>query len=735
MRWIAVLAFLAVGCTSPNHGLDDLGVGSADDLGPTCGNGVLDANEDCDDGAANGKSGDRCTQFCQFVCAVDANCDDGNSCNGAETCVDHACKPGSTADDGSDCGNGKLCRAGTCVAARCGDGIVTAPEECDDGNVTDGDGCQSDCTFSCVTGDAARDCTPTDACAGQGTCDDATHVCAPGTPLGDGTDCGSGHDYCNMGHCTTPMCGNGVKEPGEDCDDGGLNGTKYDGCKTDCTFVCVDPTADCGAPPVCEKLTCTGAHLCQAVADPSQNGDACGSGLVCKDGACAAPTATCGNGIVEPGEDCDFGAANGPNSGCEAVICKFSCTDAAGCDDGNPCNGAETCDPVTVGEQTGKKCNPGSGEADGTVCDTGKICLGQVCQTSRCGDGYVDKAGGESCEPPNTDSCDDQCHLVQCGDGVRKGKEQCDDGNRTNLDGCDEKCAFEQDQRANSLAMSFDTTVCSPNQLGGAIASLGQSSVKSSLDSGVKNGTINISIKFMGIDDLTGTATKQDFTLGFLNGTPVAGGTYDGNSDVDWWYTTDPLSIDGARNPKTVLTHAKFVKGTLTADPGTLVLAVNLAGSPANLTMYDATLTATSDAATPLTPSSGTTPGHLESEHDAALTTFQSLSGGKLCGNISAASLEAVTMPSSLQGAFTCSQQFDGSNKLLDAVVLGCDTLLGAAINPTQPDGSTDGNHYQLIFSGNKVTGCTGGAPWPTCLDKATYSSAFQFTTDRVIAK
>jgi cysteine-rich repeat protein len=749
MRLTIALGFVVfVGCSSNVKGIDDMGTGGGGDDQPSCGNGVIDLNEDCDDGPANGTLGDKCTNACQFACALDVNCDDGDACNGAETCVDHGCVAGTTADDGTSCGTSMVCNGGNCVDAHCGDGIVTAPEECDDGNPSDGDGCNSDCTFSCKSSDPARNCTPKDTCAGQGTCDDTTHTCTAGTPLGDGTMCGTGDDYCKMGMCTVPDCGNSVTEPGEDCDDGGLNGTKNDPCNASCDFACKNPATDCGAAPDCEMFQCTG-HVCQAIADSTKNGMACGasgSGFVCKDGACAAATAVCGNGVVESGEDCDFGAQNGPNSGCEAVICKFSCTSAASCADGNACNGAETCDAVTATNGgTGKKCNAGTPEADGTVCDATKVCVNKVCQNSTCGDGVVDTRT-ENCDPPGSMSggktCDSHCHLIDCGDGRREDTEQCDDSNTTNLDGCDSACKFEQLQRANSLQMSFDTTFCPKNALGlmtkDDFSGQAQTKLQSSLDGGITDGTITIMMKFLGLDDLTGTKSNAAFALGFLHATPVAASGYNGNADMDWWYTTDVNSIDGNRNPKTSLNANIASGGKLLSDPGTIQLGLILAGSVATLTMKNTILKATSDEATVPGTSTGATPGHLTSENiDPAIKTFKALKGGSICGDITAASLQAVKLSSMFDGLCNEGYTMANGNSLLDVVVGGCTVIIVPAIRPTQPDGPAGTTVHLTMSSGKgaKVTGCTGGGGYPACLDVATYSSAFQFTTDRVIAK
>ena len=109
------------------------------------------------------------------------------------------------------------------------------------------------------------------------------------------------------------------------------------------------------------------------------------------------PTAACGNGRLDPGEQCD------PPDG---IGCSSSCQRIPGCGDG-VLEAGESCDPP-----------------DGLTCST-------TCQPiPACGNGFIDP--GEQCDPPHGGPgapapwCDATCQIPRCGNGVVDPGETCD---------------------------------------------------------------------------------------------------------------------------------------------------------------------------------------------------------------------------------------------------------------------------------------------------------------------
>jgi cysteine-rich repeat protein len=111
------------------------------DCTAACGDGAVSSGETCDTGIASGMGA--CPTACNdmMVCTRDSLVGAG-TCTAACTFTpitapmagDGCCPPGATIATDSDC------------TGRCGDGTVTAPEVCDDGNTTAGDGCSPTCT-------------------------------------------------------------------------------------------------------------------------------------------------------------------------------------------------------------------------------------------------------------------------------------------------------------------------------------------------------------------------------------------------------------------------------------------------------------------------------------------------------------------------------------------------------------------------------------------------------------
>jgi cysteine-rich repeat protein len=346
---------------------------------------------------------------------------------------------------------------------------------------------------------------------------------------------------------------------------------------------------------------------------------------------------------------------------------------------------------------------------------------------------------------------------VGCGNGIREAGEECDDGNQLNLDGCSASCSFEQVMRVDYLQLQYTTSAaCSQNAFGGAITNpLAQGQIQGAIDSGVADGSITVLFGFVGLDDLSGSADSA-LQVGVMGGSPVAGAGYSGTSDLDWWYTVDTQTINASRQPIALL-PGSITTNTLSLGPGNMALSIDLGGgAPATLSMSNVTVVAQTAAVSTPTASAGSTPGHTSAEQlDPTLQSFSragqpTASGaGRLCGDISAESLDAVPVPQALTGLFGCLEGYTVANhSLLDVLIGGCSILfVGQVIAPTQPD--TDNAGAPAVGAGppytlaadpqRRVASCRDSSNatvnLSACLQDAAYSSFFRLAAGRVIGK
>jgi len=474
---------------------------------------------------------------------------------------------------------------------------------------------------------------------------------------------------------------------------------------------------------------------CGGDSQPSGNG----AGGACTSSACAH--GACGDGVVGDGEDCDPGAGGG----CDAS-CHFACHADGDCDDKDACNGKETCGAAGAG----RSCAASSPVADGTSCSASppSVCIAGACKPSACGDGIVDAASGEQCDPPGSAGCGDGCVLVGCGDGRIKDTEQCDDGSANNLDGCDATCRYETVLRFTSVTVEIGAAPswCSSttNQFGSAVTQAAADVINYDLGTALDDGTLDTMLDLMGLDDPSGK-DDPNLLLGIVAGaldpknpTPWAKGA------VDAWFLADPSTIDRSGLPLSILAPASITSGAIDAGPTDVTVPLLLGTTPATLLMRNARLRASVDD-----PPMADVPAPPPTALAAGLAVFRSVSASTsdrgLCGDLTVDSLAKIPLPEAFAtgGVAACTEACPaslsytycgvgnpvgpGCNSLLDAIVGGC------TVNPPdcvavfvsrQPDIGSNGDPPAMLAvgAGNKVA---------TPVPSDAYSGYFRFSANR----
>ena len=419
------------------------------------------------------------------------------------------------------------CSGTSCsTPTECGNSIVESGESCDDGNSIPGDGCSGICriepNYICTT--PGQPCTFTVVCgdgkvAGGEVCDDGNAVSGDGCAsnclsVEPNFACPTPGQAC-VPSTTAPVCGNGVVETNETCDDG--NSTSADGCSSACQiqsgYTCAQPGQPCKLIQYCGDGVLNGTEQCDDA--NLKPGDCCdGNCHLEPNCACSTPspalvpprqicesTMVCGDGTRTGTEACDDGntvSGDGCAADCTSVEAGFNCPRAGGA-----CTAAakQVCGNGIL--EAGEFCDDGnSSGGDGCSADckveSGFVCAaaGKLCTPiARCGDGRVDYLHGETCDDGNTkagDGCSVNClvelgwscdnsgqastpvvpsvctNTTHCGDKKITGAETCDDGNAVGGDGCSKICVLEPGWVCPVVGAVCRAAVCGDGIVAGA---------------------------------------------------------------------------------------------------------------------------------------------------------------------------------------------------------------------------------------------------------------------------
>jgi hypothetical protein len=394
-------------------------------------NGFSKSNCHCDSGKYYDSSKQDCVPYNYNYCGNN-NQEYGESCDGYDLngydCQDFGYNSG-TLRCNSNC-NFDISGCYNYNIPSCGNGIINYGEVCDSGNLN-GQTCQTlgfdygylNCQSNC-NGFITSNCR-----------------------------CNDGYYYNGYDCVSQSNCGNSIKEAYEECDYGIFNGqicspaygSSCSYCDSSCDLITLYGEK-CGDGIINNGETCDGGNLasqtCQTLGydygylncensctNFNTNNCRCNYGYhydyVVQD--CIADN-SCGNGILELNEQCDYGSSNGqlcnPVYGSSCNYCDSYCnlqTITGGYCGNNIIESTENCDGSNLNGQT---CQLQGYDFGQLSCNVGTCSFNlNNCQ---CNNGFYYNLTQKDCVPINN---------PVCGNGIIEGSEQCD-GNNLNGNTC-----------------------------------------------------------------------------------------------------------------------------------------------------------------------------------------------------------------------------------------------------------------------------------------------------------
>ncbi len=356
------------------------------------------------------------------------------------------------------CG-GKREKNGPKKVEPCGNGALDLAEKCDKGIESGAGSCPTECP-------SAGNCNGFDLVGAAISC---TAECIPRLAT-----CGTDDDQCCPAGCDvdadndcTPasLCGNGVLDGAETCDPSIPSG-RTGACECPSSNAMCSQTVLRGSPALCDI---------QCVTEPITTcdfGDGCCPAGCAAQGDADCPT-TCGNGIIEAGEQCDGNCPsfcddgdacttetlNGDPSTCDA-FCDTrqvtSCTNSDGCCPAG-CSPAVDNDCVAVcGNgivEFGELCDGNCPAAcnDGNACTTDSLVGSAANCDAECSTMQITACiNGDGCCPAMCNDLNDADCGAICGNGIVEAPETCD-GNCPAI--CNDGNACTNDVRSGSNAL------------------------------------------------------------------------------------------------------------------------------------------------------------------------------------------------------------------------------------------------------------------------------------------
>ena len=185
-------------------------------------------------------------------------------------------------------------------------------------------------------------------------CSGANPCCAPSADPLTNANC-SATDVSSTypgGFWSGNPCGNGVVDPGEQCDLGAQNGAPGSCCLGNCTFV--------AANTVCRSST--------GICDPAER--CTGTSGTCPANVFASSTTVCraSTGVCDPAETCTGSSGSCPADAKSTGVCRPA---AGSCDVAETCDGVSDDCPADVVLPATVVCRPSAG-----VCDLAESCTG-----------------------------------------------------------------------------------------------------------------------------------------------------------------------------------------------------------------------------------------------------------------------------------------------------------------------------------------------------------------------